>query len=142
MPTLPTGFTAIRLASARMDMHDTHVPVVQVRLPHRLPGDVMKSQRRLRLRQAGKHHGDWRPWRTVLGIRCHVDHFSNNMACAFEMNCMPKHSTDGLEPIGYTMDYVTGKTTFHAPEILQPHAFVDMHHHAVERGGRLLLDRN
>lgn len=80
----------------------------------------MKSQRRLRLRGIGKHNGgnafEWT-------IRHHV---RNNLARAFERNCHPKHYDTGIQMPCYTMDYITGVTTWHGIGTYRPHAFVDM----------------
>lgn len=91
----------------------------------------MKTQRRLRLRGIGKHSGG-NVWEWT--IRHHV---RNNLARAFERNCHPKHYDTGLQMPCYTMDYITGVTTWHGfgymynpaaqqLAVLQPHAFMDM----------------
>jgi hypothetical protein len=70
----------------------------------------MKSQRRLRLRQTGRHHLVTREqalndWARRLA--------PDKLAHAFQMNCAPKHSTESLDSDHYTMDYVTGSVTWH-----------------------------
>lgn len=78
----------------------------------------MKTQRALRLRQAGKHHINtdnikaWQfHWRR-LSARTGID-VARHLSRAFEMNCVPKHSTEPLQEPCHTMDYVTGITTWH-----------------------------
>lgn len=61
----------------------------------------MKSQRRLRLRQVGRHHGDPRPWMWHHRVW-------NSRARALEMNVTPKHSKDELPQQYCQMNYVTG----------------------------------
>lgn len=73
----------------------------------------MKSQARLRLRQAGRHrnvtYGAISDWTHRHGLNA-------NLVRAFEMNCYPKHYANDEHPVAYwTINYVTGMTTWHGP---------------------------
>lgn len=80
---------------------------------------LMKSQARLRLRQAGRHHlteddnGFWPRW-------TYQQRIANNLSHAFEMNAQPKHMRDE-PPTYYTMNYVTGEKTWHGPPYVRYH---------------------
>lgn len=87
----------------------------------------MKTQARLRLRQAGRHHIPHDHRGRYNGLARFG--LAANLAHAFEMNCHAKHYDTGIQEPCYTMDYVTGKTTWHPlplPPVLRPHGFEDM----------------
>jgi hypothetical protein len=77
----------------------------------------MKTQRRLRLRQVGKHHltrdnvMTGRAWARTIGDGT----IGRALVRAFEYDCAPKHYDTGIQEPCYTMDYVTGKITWHGP---------------------------
>lgn len=73
----------------------------------------MKSQLRLGLRRVGKHHLPHDHRGRYNGLARYG--LSYNLMMAFQMNCAPKHSDEGIQPPCYTMDYITGKTTWHGP---------------------------
>jgi hypothetical protein len=83
----------------------------------------MRSQRRLRLRQAGRHHRDdrapWPDWPGRLGV-------ARNLIAAFERNCYPKHYGEPIPDNNTTMNYITGVVTWHGRIILQPRESVCM----------------
>lgn len=86
----------------------------------------MKSQARLGLRRPGRHHltlakvlGDAPGW-----IRTHD--VGQHLLMAFQMNCHPKHYDTGIEEPTYTMDYITGETTWHGPPPYIPEAFINL----------------
>jgi hypothetical protein len=82
----------------------------------------MKSQARLRLRQPGRHN--IKSSNRFEGVIRYG--LAYNLARAFEMNCHPKHYNTGIEEPTYTMDYITGETTWHGPPPYRPHAFIDL----------------
>lgn len=73
----------------------------------------MKSQRRLRLRQVGRHHGDPRPWMWHHRVW-------NSRARALEMNVTPKHSKDEPPQAYCQINYVTGAFEWHGRITLNP----------------------
>jgi hypothetical protein len=79
----------------------------------------MKSQARLRLRQVGKHHltrdnvMTGRAWARTIGDGT----IGRTLIRAFEYNCVPKHYDTGIQAPCYTMNYISGKTTWHPPPL-------------------------
>ena len=86
----------------------------------------MKSQLRLGLRRVGQHH--------LLKPEQVMNNWARKYAQdklirAFEMNCHPKHYDTGIQEPCYTMDYMTGVTTWNPgelPPVYRPQAFEHM----------------
>lgn len=80
----------------------------------------MKSQRRLRLRQASRHRRPLhdRPWPDWV----YQFELQDNMIDAFQRNVWPRHYADELPPAAYQQmdNYLTGQWSWHGPIVLHP----------------------